>query len=86
VQDSEVVKALLSSSDALQVASATSALRRKSHNIASCVLVAAKALAEAVSSAAIPLRAVKIRVKKIEWMSVKNPMWGCGPVEDLAKE
>jgi len=22
----------------------------------------------------------------IEWMSVKNPMWGCGPVEDLAKK
>ncbi len=42
------------------------------------MLVAAKALAEAGSSEAIHFRAVKIRVKKIEWMSVKNPTWGWG--------
>jgi len=48
------------------------------YNIASRMLVAAKALAEAARGAAIPLRDVKIGVKKIEWMSVKNPNRGWG--------
>ena len=56
----------------------SNALRHEVHNIASCTLVAAKALAEAGSSEAIPLRDVKIGVKKIEWMNVKNPNRGWG--------